>query len=103
MDETSIQKHVQPWQQILLFIIRTQTDWPWRQKKPQYIMTARQQKTWQRLWQLAGQPDADQAGDMLASRGSPDPMVPDLDPSRLEQFVMTPLETACLEFCIELL
>jgi hypothetical protein len=40
MDKTSIQKHAQPWQQILLFIIRTQTEWPWRQKKPQYVMTA---------------------------------------------------------------
>ncbi|KAL4732835.1 hypothetical protein BDV11DRAFT_215147 [Aspergillus similis] len=103
MDETSIQKHAQPWQQILLFVIRTQTDWPWRQKKPQYVMTARQQKTWQRLWQLARQPAADQAGDALASRGSPDPMAPELDHSRIEAFVMTPLETACLEFCIELL
>ncbi|KAL4923112.1 uncharacterized protein BDV17DRAFT_285675 [Aspergillus undulatus] len=43
MDETSIQDHVWPWQQILLFIIRTQTDWPWK-KKPGY-----------RLWQLAMQ------------------------------------------------
>ncbi|KAL4947744.1 hypothetical protein BDW69DRAFT_189914 [Aspergillus filifer] len=49
MDEKSIQEHVRPWQQILLFIIRTQTDWPWRQKKPQYVITARQHKTW---WQL---------------------------------------------------
>jgi hypothetical protein len=103
MDETSIQKHAQPWQQILLFIIHTQTEWPWRQKKPQYVMTARQRKTWQRLWQLARQPAADQAGDALASRASPDPMAPDLDHSRIEAFVMTPLETACLEFCIELL
>ena len=66
-------------------------------------MTARQQKTWQQLWQLARQLAADQAGDALASRGSPDPMAPELDQSRIKAFVMTPLETACLEFCIELL
>ena len=29
MDEKSIQDHVRPWQQILLLIIRTQTNWPW--------------------------------------------------------------------------
>ncbi|KAL4788740.1 hypothetical protein BDV19DRAFT_383658 [Aspergillus venezuelensis] len=41
MDEKSIQDHVWPWQQILLFIIRTQINWPWRQGKPGYpfIMT----------------------------------------------------------------
>ena len=39
MDEASIVKHAQPWQQILLFLICTQTKWPWRQKKPSYVMT----------------------------------------------------------------
>ena len=34
MVEKSIQEHVRPWQQILLFIIRTQTDWPWRRRSP---------------------------------------------------------------------
>jgi hypothetical protein len=53
MDKTSIAKHVQPWHQVLLFLICTQTEWPWRQKKHSYVMTARQQQTWQRLWQLA--------------------------------------------------
>ncbi|KAL4755584.1 uncharacterized protein BDW70DRAFT_146292 [Aspergillus foveolatus] len=53
MDEKSIQDHVRPWQQILLFVIRTQTSWPWTKKKPTYVMTARQQKTWRRLWQMA--------------------------------------------------
>ncbi|KAL4788858.1 hypothetical protein BDV19DRAFT_383564 [Aspergillus venezuelensis] len=52
MDKKSIQDHVWPWQQILLFIIRTQIDWPWRQGKPGYL------------------------------------------------FIITPMETACLEFCI---
>ncbi|KAL4947037.1 hypothetical protein BDW69DRAFT_199945 [Aspergillus filifer] len=74
MDGKSIQDHVQPWQQILLFIIRTQTNWPWRKGKPGYTMTTRQRKTWQQLWQLARR-----------------------------NFTMSPLETACLEFCIKLL
>ncbi|KAL5042126.1 hypothetical protein BDW71DRAFT_155206 [Aspergillus fruticulosus] len=109
MDEKSIQEHVRPWQQILLFIIRTQTDWPWRRKKPGYVMTARQQKTWRRLWQMAMQaePAPEPAAEPAAEpepHWSPDPMAPgDLDPSRIEPFIMTPMETACLEFCIELL
>ncbi|KAL4789306.1 hypothetical protein BDV19DRAFT_383212 [Aspergillus venezuelensis] len=76
MDEKSIQDHVRPWQQILLFIIHTQMDWPWRQGKPGYD-----------------------------PRSSPDPMAIDnrLDPARIQPFIMTPMETACLEFCIELL
>ncbi|KAL4947032.1 hypothetical protein BDW69DRAFT_199948 [Aspergillus filifer] len=103
MDEKSIQEHVRPWQQILLFIIRTQTDWPWRQKKPQYVMTARQHKTWWRVWQLASRPANGPAGKPPVPRSSPDPLAPDLDPSRIKPFIMTPLETACLEFCIKLL
>jgi superfamily II DNA or RNA helicase len=107
MDEKSIQEHVRPWQQILLFVIRTQTDWSWQEKTPRYMMTTRQQRTWQRLWQLAREPADDRTGDPSeeprASRGSPDPMAPDVDLDRLERFLMTPLETACLEFCIELL
>ncbi|BCS19566.1 uncharacterized protein APUU_51661S [Aspergillus puulaauensis] len=55
MDEKSIQDHVRPWQQILIFIARTQTQWPWQGKEPRYIMTSRQRKTWQRLWQAAMQ------------------------------------------------
>ncbi|CBF82248.1 predicted protein [Aspergillus nidulans FGSC A4] len=62
------------------------------------------------MGQLMGLPDglggpaepADRA-DGLSARWSPDPMAPDLDPRRIEPFVMTPLETTCLEFCIELL
>jgi hypothetical protein len=107
MDETSIAKHVQPWQQILLFIIHMQKEWPWRQKKPQYVMTARQQQTWQRLWQLACRSDETDGGVSPASHGSPDPMSDrdqlELDQDQLEAFVMTLLETACLDFCIKLL
>ena len=34
MDKKSIQDHVRPWQQILIFITRTQTRWPWQGKEP---------------------------------------------------------------------
>ncbi|KAL4860279.1 hypothetical protein BDV12DRAFT_205359, partial [Aspergillus spectabilis] len=105
MDEKSIQDHVRPWQQILLFFIRTQTDWPWKKKKPGYIMTPRQEKTWQRLWQMAMTTNIDTTATPEPDpRSSPDPMEVDgPDPARMQLFIMSELETACLEFCIELL
>ncbi|EAW23658.1 uncharacterized protein NFIA_110790 [Aspergillus fischeri NRRL 181] len=42
MDETAIKKHVQPWQQILAFITRTQAPHDWA--SPRYGMTARQRQ-----------------------------------------------------------
>ncbi|KAH1558287.1 hypothetical protein KXX17_006844 [Aspergillus fumigatus] len=55
-------------------------------------MTAQQRKKWRQLWQLAGQ-----------ARSSPDPMGPEMDDPQQEAWVMTNIEKACLEFCIELL
>ncbi|KAL4971138.1 hypothetical protein BDW66DRAFT_155983 [Aspergillus desertorum] len=63
-------------------------------------MTARQQKTWQRLWQMAQAEAERQEPQEPPSR--PDPMDTDENP-RVQSFVMSPIETACLEFCIELL
>jgi hypothetical protein len=53
MDEAAIKKHVQPWQQILAFIARTQAPHNWT--SPKYRMTARQRQKWRQLWQLASQ------------------------------------------------
>ncbi|KAF7174589.1 hypothetical protein CNMCM5623_008049 [Aspergillus felis] len=53
MDEAAIKKHVQPWQQILAFIARTQAPHDWA--SPRYGMTARQRQKWRQLWQLASQ------------------------------------------------
>lgn len=109
MDEKSIQDHVRPWQQILVFITRTQTQWPWRGKQPIYIMTSRQRKTWQRLWQAAMQVAHGTVASPVPDdgRASPDPMEePEEDSGfrvRVAGFIMTRVETACLEFCIELL
>ena len=95
MNPEQIQKHIQPWQQVLGFIARTQTDWPWKGQKPEYGMTARQRRYWQRLWGLA-----QQAAD---ERASPDPMEMDAEAEAASTWEMTVIETACLEFCIELL
>ncbi|KAL4777910.1 hypothetical protein BJX76DRAFT_363253, partial [Aspergillus varians] len=98
MHSDQIEKHVQPWQQVLGFIARTQMGFAWKGAKLEYGMTARQQRCWQRLWRLVQQ--------AVDTRASPDPMdldaesPPAQEPSAWE---MTALETACLEFCIELL
>jgi hypothetical protein len=69
MDEASVQKHVQPWQQVLAFIARTQAAQQagqerdgggggreWLGRLPVYGMTPRQRQKWQVLWQLAMPP-----------------------------------------------
>ncbi|KAI9374464.1 hypothetical protein BJX61DRAFT_540811 [Aspergillus egyptiacus] len=99
MNPDQIQKHVQPWQQVLGFIARTQAGWPWKARKPEYGMTARQRRYWQRLRGLA-----EAAVDKQARvRVSPDPMETDEPEAAAAEWQMTALETTCLEFCIELL
>ncbi|KAB8226794.1 uncharacterized protein BDW43DRAFT_305076 [Aspergillus alliaceus] len=86
MDAESIVKHVQPWQQIVAFIARTQATHTW--KSPSYSMTPRQRKKWRQLWQLAIQAD------------------PELMESRHPEEVpweMSRIEGVCLDFCIQLL
>ncbi|KAL2801510.1 hypothetical protein BJX63DRAFT_426676 [Aspergillus granulosus] len=80
MDEKSIQDHMRPWQQILLFIIRTQTDWPWQQQKPGWLWPSRE-STMQLIEQPIKMPI----------------------PQPIPVFIITPIKTACLEFCIKLL
>ncbi|KAF4155539.1 hypothetical protein CNMCM6936_007204 [Aspergillus lentulus] len=90
MDEAAIKKHVQPWQQILAFITRTQALHDWT--SPKYRMTARQHKKWHQLWQLASQ-----------APGSPDPMDPKPNALQRQGWAITAIEKACLEFYIKLL
>lgn len=51
MDEESIIRHIQPWQQILMFFARTQVAHEWT--SPVYRFTTRQRRAWQALWRLA--------------------------------------------------
>ena len=108
MDEEQIQRHVEPWQQILMFFARTQVAHDWR--SPRYCFKKRQWQAWQALWRLAQD-----------TRGSPDPIQPEPEPelpeapdpapteqpqspdSREDQYQMTPIQEACMDFCIELL
>ncbi|BCR90122.1 uncharacterized protein ACHE_60008A [Aspergillus chevalieri] len=155
MDETSVQKHVQAWQQVLGFIARTQATQAgqgmqeWCGPLPVYGMTARQQRKWQILWQLAmptmARPQQAPhrararavhmfpgAGRILEQGGNPgsyrategrgvspgdQPTAGHgVSPEHVEEaeetgnagstepaWMMSPMERACLEFCIELL
>ncbi|RHZ43061.1 uncharacterized protein CDV56_100768 [Aspergillus thermomutatus] len=86
MNKATIKKHVQPWQQILAFIARTQAPHDWA--SPKYGMTARQRKKWWQLWQLAGQ----------APQSSPDPMDTEMDDPQRGAWAMTNMEKACLDW-----
>jgi hypothetical protein len=176
MDEASIQKHVQPWQQVLAFIARTQAaqaspsqdgqdsqdgdsssggdsgHGKWLGRLPAYGMTPRQRQKWQALWQLAmpampapERPNAEAeahtrararagvrvvhtfagAGQIIedvwsaspSPGSSPTAMETDEETDKemdnedgveatdveVEAWQMTPIEQACLEFCIELM
>ncbi|KAF7184768.1 hypothetical protein CNMCM7691_006326 [Aspergillus felis] len=102
MDEAAIKKHMQPWQQILAFITRTQAPHNWT--SPQYGMTARQRQKWRQLWQLASQAPGRPNPNSQGNQGSPGSQAAVLgDPKNLKAWTMTAIEKACLEFCIELL
>ncbi|KAE8383989.1 hypothetical protein BDV23DRAFT_189672 [Aspergillus alliaceus] len=93
MDADSVAKHVQPWQQILAFIARTQV--PRTEKSPPYGMTPRQRKKWQQLWQIATAHVPTEGGEEERDSGEGDP--------ERKQWMMSDIEQACLEFCIELM
>ncbi|KAA8651125.1 uncharacterized protein ATNIH1004_000003 [Aspergillus tanneri] len=93
MDADSVAKHVQPWQQILAFIARTQAPHP--EKRPPYGMTPRQRKKWRQLWQMASQISSPNSIDEADSTDERDP--------ERAQWMMSDIERACLECCIKLM
>jgi superfamily II DNA or RNA helicase len=95
MDAASIQKHVEPWQQVLLFFARTHAPNDWT--TPEYEFTPRQRCTWEQFWAAAQeQTDGRRAAGSLP--GDPDEAMND---PMVESW--TPVQAACLDFCIELL
>ncbi|KAE8155711.1 hypothetical protein BDV40DRAFT_294120 [Aspergillus tamarii] len=92
IDADGVAKHIQPWQQIVVFIAHTQTARGGEQKR----------KRPRQLWQMA---QVESAGPTRA--GSPDPI--DKDRKRkdredsIQQWQISELEQIYLGFCIELL
>ena len=70
IDADGVAKHVQPWQQIVTFIARTQTARGGEKRKYSvYRITPRQRKKWRQLWQMAQIESAEPT-----RAGSPDPI-----------------------------
>jgi hypothetical protein len=84
-------KHMRPWQQMMMFLVRTQVEHDW--ESPGYRFTPRQQHTWQILWQRTADLGAMAGG--AAEENGRQPVAP--------MAILSPLQAACLDFCIELL
>ncbi|OQD63803.1 hypothetical protein PENANT_c446G07609, partial [Penicillium antarcticum] len=70
MDAENIERYTIPWQQILMFFVRTQASHEWA--SPYYRFSKRQRLAWNSLWKLA-QPgfSAPASPASLASPASP--------------------------------
>ena len=116
MDADNIERHTIPWQQILMFFTRTQATHEWA--SPNYKFTRRQRAAWNSLWKLAQQgvsPSvaiARSASVATASDNSEDSESEDSESGPREttqriasesSFKLAPIDSACLNFCIELL
>ncbi|CAG8359639.1 unnamed protein product, partial [Penicillium salamii] len=86
LDPAGIQKHVAPWQEMMMFFARTQMEHSW--PSPPYAFTRRQQQSWETVWGFA-----------QAHANRPRPIPAD-EP---EPFEIRPIEHALLNFCIDLL
>lgn len=82
LDRGVVEGLIHPWRQILMFFVRTQKEHTW--ESPSYKFTKRQFMMFEKLIHQAS----------YAVNGTGD---------TAESNDMTPLETACLNFCIELL
>ncbi|KAJ5443111.1 hypothetical protein N7445_004862 [Penicillium cf. griseofulvum] len=100
MDEANIQRHVEPWQRILVFFARTQQPHDWH--SPQYQFTPRQSRTWRELWRLAqAQAEVPPGESSTTARSQGSPSHP--DSQSYDAFSASPIQIACMDFCIELL
>jgi hypothetical protein len=131
MDEEQIQRHVEPWQQILMFFARTQVEHDWQ--SPPYRFTPRQRRAWQALWRYAqdtrGSPDPFDSQRQGQHQGQDQDQDQDQDQGQHhgqhhgqrqgqrqgpgqhqgqedgsdDAYQMTAIQAACMDFCIELL
>lgn len=110
-----VDKRCQPWQQMVMFFVRTQKDHQW-QKTPQYRFNRRQQEAFQRLISLAeqevDQSESRKSGDDSDSIDDDDDDDDGRSISQTEKSQegspakppkLTPIPSAALAFCIELL
>jgi hypothetical protein len=119
MDENSINKHVRPWQQMLIFFARTQREHAWN--SPKYRFTRRQREAWEALVEEAERSvhgAEEQEGEETEIDEVEDEMMADdvdeaIDETEAEENTtaegigepeaLSSIQKACLEFCIALL
>lgn len=106
LDPETISKHISPWQQMVAFFARTQhpTEASY-EAFPFYRFNKRQRKAWDALWSLAtharSQSRSPDPYERDHDRATPtDPLTDTPTPT---PFHFRPIETACLNFCMELL
>jgi hypothetical protein len=119
IDENLINKHVRPWQQMLIFFARTQREHAWN--SPKYRFTRRQREAWEALVEEAERSvhrAEEQEGEETEIDEVEDEMMADdvdetIDKTEAEENTtaegigepeaLSSIQKACLEFCIALL
>ncbi|CAG8059412.1 unnamed protein product, partial [Penicillium salamii] len=102
LDPETISQHISPWQQIVAFFARTQQPTEGSYEAfPFYRFTKRQRKAWNALWSLATQARS-QSRSLDLYESDHDRATP-TDAPTPTPFHFRPIETACLNFCMELL
>ncbi|KAJ5567849.1 hypothetical protein N7535_007155 [Penicillium sp. DV-2018c] len=108
MDENAIAQHCVAWQQVLMFFARTQVPHHWR--SPRYSFTPQQRAAWEKLWHEAQEVARSDELGSPARTPSPVPSLTSEDASyEVEhascdtEWKLSPIDTACLDFCMELL
>lgn len=88
----SIEQQVRPWQEVLAAIVRAddQSEYGIEEETPYWSLNPRQSQHFNKLWELASEP---QTRDLFGAKRA----------ARKAQFEFSPLESACLAFCLSLL
>lgn len=114
-DEKTIKDHCRPWQQMLMFIVRTQREHEW--KSPAYKFTRWQFKAYRRLIaaveNVGEEGVEEEIGEEIGEEveegggGEQDPEREGIEERTIEESrskaELTPVQAACLDFCVELL
>jgi len=99
MDEHAFAKHTQPWRQVVMSFARTQREHEWA--SPKYRFTKRQRRTWDTLVKEATRKaSGEESVDESEDEGDSDM---DEEDEEDEPRKLSTIQTACLDFCIELL
>ena len=117
MDEDSVDSHVQPWQQVLMFFVRTQAENDW--ESPEYQFTQQQTDAFRRLIEEAeqvvrGEGEGDREDEIEEEEDEIEEEEQDEEEQGGYNRVdnkgdnkkpkpLSRLQRACLDFCIELL